>query len=458
MKSYELKPTYENLLDTMINDSIGRNNDIHRFAEILNTLEDSCSIAVDGKWGSGKTFFVKQTKLFLDAHNEYINFKDENAKSSIKTIFKEDSIEWQPQVSVYYDAWENDNDREPVLSLIYSIIENIDNDFTMNDNEDCFKIAASLMEIFTGKDEKEIINNFNSKNPLDEIRKTKDIEVLIKDFLNSLLTKRGKRLIVFIDELDRCNPCFAVNLLERIKHYFYDEHITFVFSINTQELQHTIKHFYGETFDAYRYLNRFFDLKISMPPADKNKFYQNINFNSQHYTYDFVCSTIIEFFDLQLREITKYILMTKMAAYKPTHENGTFNFSFSNGKAKQFCLTYLVPIMIGLKIYNIDLYNKFISGKDVSLFIEIMKRIEYHDFNSYLNNDETFEEKDNKNNKKLVTFDDKLKQIYESVFSTVYSGTHYRTLIGKYEFEAGIKEDLIRTISMLSKYASLDVD
>lgn len=72
MKSYELKPTEENLLSTYLNDSIGRNKDIYMFSDMLNSIDDNCSIALDGNWGSGKTFFVKQVKLFLDANNSLI--------------------------------------------------------------------------------------------------------------------------------------------------------------------------------------------------------------------------------------------------------------------------------------------------------------------------------------------------------------------------------------------------
>lgn len=64
-------------------------------------------------------------------------------------------------------------------------------------------------------------------------------------------------MIIFIDELDRCKPSFAVHLLEQIKHYLYDERIIFVLSVNQEELQYTIKHFYGNEFDASRYLDRF---------------------------------------------------------------------------------------------------------------------------------------------------------------------------------------------------------
>lgn len=58
MKAYELKPTNENLLKTYLEDTIGRNSDIFRFAAILDAVGDGCSIALDGNWGSGKTFFV----------------------------------------------------------------------------------------------------------------------------------------------------------------------------------------------------------------------------------------------------------------------------------------------------------------------------------------------------------------------------------------------------------------
>lgn len=62
MKSIELQPNKENLLRTFELDAIERNVDIYRFINLLNAIEDNCSVALDGAWGSGKTFFVKQTK------------------------------------------------------------------------------------------------------------------------------------------------------------------------------------------------------------------------------------------------------------------------------------------------------------------------------------------------------------------------------------------------------------
>ena len=87
MKSHELKPTYENLLETYINDTIGRSKDVFLFSQILNGIESSCSIALDGRWGSCKTFFVKQAKMLLDAYNDNVNQIEPENREIIKSIY-----------------------------------------------------------------------------------------------------------------------------------------------------------------------------------------------------------------------------------------------------------------------------------------------------------------------------------------------------------------------------------
>ena len=88
MKAYDLKPTYDNLIKTFHNDVLGRNADIFRFTEILDAVEDSCSISLDGNWGSGKTFFVKQVKLVLDAHNSFIKRSEDAHTEEVITARK----------------------------------------------------------------------------------------------------------------------------------------------------------------------------------------------------------------------------------------------------------------------------------------------------------------------------------------------------------------------------------
>ena len=127
-----------------------------------------------------------------------------DVKNKHKAIQKHSQTAYQPQVCVYYDAWENDNDDDPVLSLIYTIVKNIDVEFEAIDEPEYLEKAASILEVFTGKNWGEIIAAFKSEDPLKKLRKNKELEEKINDFLESLLTERGNRLVIFIDELDRC--------------------------------------------------------------------------------------------------------------------------------------------------------------------------------------------------------------------------------------------------------------
>ena len=132
MKSLELIPTQEVLLDTFTRDSVGRSDLVLRLAEMINEIDGHYAIAIDSKWGNGKTFFVKQVKLVLDSFNSFgVQTLSEEEKSAITGYIQSDKrrrakpIEFEPQVCVYYDAWENDNDDDPVMSLIYCILGSV---------------------------------------------------------------------------------------------------------------------------------------------------------------------------------------------------------------------------------------------------------------------------------------------------------------------------------------------
>ena len=75
MHFLELQPNYENLLRTFENDIIGTNRDIVSFADMLNYIDSCCSIAIEARWGEGKTFFIKKVKMILDSYNEFIDNK-----------------------------------------------------------------------------------------------------------------------------------------------------------------------------------------------------------------------------------------------------------------------------------------------------------------------------------------------------------------------------------------------
>lgn len=78
-------------------------------------------------------------------------------------------------------------------------------------------------------------------------------------------------IYVFIDELDRCRPPYAIKLLETIKHLFDVPGIIFIFGVEMRQLQATVKGLYGSEFDGSAYLRRFINRNYSLrePALDK---------------------------------------------------------------------------------------------------------------------------------------------------------------------------------------------
>ena len=455
MKNYDLKSTFENLLNTYCENTIDRNIDVLRFVDILNSIEGCCSIAVDGNWGSGKTFFVKQVKMVMDAHNPFIKTESSDHREQIQQISthynRNKELELQPHVCVYYDAWENDNDEDPIVSLVYAILQSVETDFSFT-NRDWAKAGANIIDGFIGHNWAQIVESLRGTTPFDALKEQRDMRSKISDFLASLLPEKGDRLIVFVDELDRCKPSYAVRLLERIKHYFDHDNITFVFSVNTHELQHTIKKHYGDGFDSSRYLDRFFDLRVTLSPPNLKKYYQSIEFNDEMYVFDTVCSTIINAYHFELREIAKFLRLAKTAAHDPTHSNK--EFLFPDGKAKLFMLMYVVPITLALKIRDLRRYSDFIQGKDHTPLLEILNALPFFHFNELLSTNETYEQ--GSANKQIVKREDKIKSIYDALFITSYDTPPYQTRIGEYEFNKQTRECLLKVVGLLSEYTKLD--
>lgn len=83
-------------------------------------------------------------------------------------------------------------------------------------------------------------------------------------------------MFVFIDELDRCRPHYAIGLLERIKHLFDVDDIVFVFATDTVQLTWAITGFYGSNFNGHNYLQRFFSRTYNLPKPKPKDFIETM--------------------------------------------------------------------------------------------------------------------------------------------------------------------------------------
>lgn len=80
--------------------------------------------------------------------------------------------------------------------------------------------------------------------------------------------KAARRVVVLIDELDRCRPDYAIALLEAMKLVFNEEGFVFVLLVNADYLNHIADHRYGTGKTGESYLEKFVDfrLKLRAPP------------------------------------------------------------------------------------------------------------------------------------------------------------------------------------------------
>ena len=452
MKKAVLLPTEENLIRTMKEDLLDRNQELSSLCRLLQLQQGMSSIAIDGRWGSGKTFFVKQCALLLNSVNSLSDI-EEGIKERVRTTASEkgllDSLKENAFLAVYYDAWKNDTDEDPVLSLIYEIVQQLNINSGLFDLNKMTTILTSAFNIVTGRDVTEFFRQVQDINLLKNVHEEKKMDLILQEFFVEVLQENCERLVIFVDELDRCRPSFAVRLLERIEHYFVNERITFVFSMNIEQLQHTIKAFYGSDFDACRYLDRFFDVRLSLPTVHFIPFYKSLGLND-NYELDRVVIKVHETFNLSIREFCKYYEAVKMTGVKYDCSD-TYNFLF----------TYIVPLTLALKITNVDLYTKFISGQDVNPLLELYdNNFGRHIAESLLNQNETFEvDKFHSpfNTESIsVTVENKLMELYDAIFVKEYVDSMDRMTLGRCCFDKYCKELISSADCLLGEYANYD--
>lgn len=450
MKSLELKPNKEILLETLEKNIIGRNTEIIKFIRLLDSIKSNFSIAIDNDWGTGKTFFVKQVKMILDAYNEHSYDYELSNLERIKNVIDIKNIDLH--LAVYYNAWENDNQKSPLLSLIYEIIKvaKIDTnktDISINKEKIIKDGLSAIVKHFSGIDIKELLKcvETEAKDIFKEIKGQKSTKEQVDNILNNLLLEHGERLVIFIDELDRCRPTFAVELLEQIKHYFDNDKITFVFSTNIKQLQYTIKKYYGEAFEAKRYLDKFFDLTISLNEINVIEYFNFVNENSRGDMYDYVCKEIVKEYNLTLRDVIKFVQINKICIENLRKTKN--EYLYFDEKNNRYILTYVLPIMIGLKIKRYDQYEDFITGKDSTPLITILSKSEWI---SYVM-DKLFSEKE-KSSKDVNIIKEKLESMYKAIFIEEYIDKH-SIEIGKLKFTKETRKILFEAEGLLSRFA-----
>lgn len=231
-------------------------------------------LAIDSAWGTGKTTFVEMWRHSL-------------ANDGFPTL--------------YYNAWENDFAEDPLISLISELrtltemgdLSSKGSEVLADQYNKVKKLGTTIIKrglpigarLLTAgilnirsEDLSNAFGEFAESIVEDRIEDHYKQKSSIEEFKNELKTiarlssQDDKPLVIFVDELDRCRPNFAVELLERIKHIMSVDNTVYVLSLHKSELAHSIKGLYGSGFDAHNYLGRFIDLDFTLPLPNRYTF------------------------------------------------------------------------------------------------------------------------------------------------------------------------------------------
>jgi len=259
------------------NDTLNRKPHISNFASLLENISTPIVLSVNAPWGHGKTTFL-----------EMLNAQLQNQECN----------------SIYFSAWETDFASDPLLAFLGEINQKIESII----NGDIKKTKAwnktkkagmhllkkgipAAIKVDTAgildvdkiiEAESSKVMEGLSKDFLGDYIKNKNVISQFKDGVSKVLSNDGSpvtKLFVIVDELDRCRPTYAIELLERIKHLLDIEGLVFVLAMDKIQLAHSVKGVYGTEFEALGYLRRFIDIEYTLPESSLEEFIEQLFIN-----------------------------------------------------------------------------------------------------------------------------------------------------------------------------------
>ncbi|MBQ9298090.1 MAG: hypothetical protein IJ223_03500 [Clostridia bacterium] len=365
MKNLDLKLNEENIYYVLKNNFINRNKYLSSIFKLINGIEENKIIALDGEWGSGKTWFVKSIEYLMnsDANNE-LKIVNNEIMDNVKDNY----------MIFYYNAWENDDAENAMLSLIYKLI----NDSCLQKHENEVgaipRLLNTIIKFATNGsvDIKQDVfgEQWNNKQITDCIETSEEIKKTFKELINNLLIENKNKILIIIDEIDRCKPVFAIDLLESIKHFYDDDRIIFLVTTNNKELASSVCKVYGEKYDGDLYLDRFFDINLELPNNYIQDYINAIDEGNSGSNFHFKAyRELAKENKLTMREYNRYL--SSMESIK---NNLIEEYSYLS----LFANYIIVPISMCLRIKDKNRYYNFIKGEEFSIIKQLVDNNQFY--------------------------------------------------------------------------------
>lgn len=257
-----------------------------KLSSLFKNTDESLVVSLDAKWGEGKTSFIKIWENELSAPESqlipiyYDAFKNDFTNDAFISI----AVTIQKQIEVYYGRIGKSKLQEEKVKAYKESAKYLGNELIKMAGTQSIKYL-SLGLIDTSNiwghalskaikfDERKNIELLDEQ--YDAFLKSQKMFENYRSELKKLLSldrNNPRRIIFFIDELDRCRPSFAIEVIEKIKHLFSIEGVHFLLAINKDQLMKIIDKVYGvgESGSSI-YLQKFVHLEVKLPSLTERK-------------------------------------------------------------------------------------------------------------------------------------------------------------------------------------------
>jgi tRNA A37 threonylcarbamoyladenosine biosynthesis protein TsaE len=288
-----------------LGDHLGRREDAELLIEFLKArvAERSDSqgayvINLSAGWGAGKTFFLRKMKEQLELTGHLVSYidawKDDDAAEPMVAVMAAMNETLKPHLAkraALAKAWNVATSATgAALALTakgigYQLakkalgpaIEGLENLGADVDDE----LAEKAFVEGAGDSIASLTNDYMQKriNAYEAHRSaTERFKKSVAEVLKVLETKAQKEppYFILIDELDRCRPTYAVEMLEQVKHLFDVPGLCFVIATDGEQLAHSVSAVYGASFDGAAYLRRFFNRRYRFSEPDILPYVQHL--------------------------------------------------------------------------------------------------------------------------------------------------------------------------------------
>ncbi|MEM7184326.1 MAG: P-loop NTPase fold protein [Spirochaetota bacterium] len=234
-------------------DDIQHGKYVKEVTNIIQSCEPPYVLGIHGDWGSGKTSFLRKMHWYLagseTGYESPISYREKWGKD-----FQEDS----QLETIWFDAWHYSFEDTPAVALLNEIRSHftLKQRFSMNAKKFAYTALMTLDDLMGKLKSFSIAENAESAlNKWDKKYHTQPlpsqmIKVLMEKSIDTLLNADKdddtadnapkKRLVIFVDDLDRCNGPVAFKLLEALKIYFSIDNCVFVIGMDVRHVRRAV--------------------------------------------------------------------------------------------------------------------------------------------------------------------------------------------------------------------------